>query len=60
MSTARARPIEKFARAVAQCSSQGAAYGKCIAADFNNVKKDKCIDDFLKLKECYMAALKKK
>lgn len=28
-------------------------YGKCIAADFNGVYKDKCLIEFLKLKDCY-------
>jgi len=36
---------------------QSAVYGKCIAADFNNVQKDKCMTEFLKLKECYMVRL---
>lgn len=29
-------------------------YGKCIVADYNSVHKDKCLDDFLRLKNCYM------
>jgi hypothetical protein len=33
---------------------QGAAYGKCIVADYNNVKKDMCLKEFLKFQECYM------
>ena len=73
MSSTRTRPIEKFARAVAQCPKQvrsmrallccrltdmqSAEYGRCIAADFNNVQKDKCIKEFLALKECYMVLL---
>jgi len=28
-------------------------YGKCIAADFNGVYKDKCLTEFMKLKDCY-------
>ena len=28
-------------------------YGKCIVADYNHVHKDKCLTEFMKLKECY-------
>ncbi|KAF2249200.1 hypothetical protein BU26DRAFT_564861 [Trematosphaeria pertusa] len=38
---------------------KGAAYGKCIVADYNNVSKDKCVTEFLKLKQCFMEAYKK-
>lgn len=37
---------------------QSAAYGKCIVADYNNVKKDMCLKEFLRLQECYMVRLK--
>jgi NADH dehydrogenase [ubiquinone] 1 alpha subcomplex assembly factor 8 len=50
---AKTRPIVKFAAAVAQCSKESAAYGKCIASDFNNISKDKCAKEFLKLQQCY-------
>lgn len=29
-------------------------YGKCIVVDYNAVHKDKCINEFLKLKNCYL------
>ena len=32
---------------------QSAIFGRCIAQDFNGVYKDKCLSEFLKLKECY-------
>ncbi|XTI91446.1 hypothetical protein V2W45_1346044 [Cenococcum geophilum] len=53
----KSRPIEKFASAVAKCSKEGALYGKCIVADYNNVYKDKCLPEFLKLKNCYLVSL---
>ncbi|OCK81193.1 hypothetical protein K432DRAFT_404037 [Lepidopterella palustris CBS 459.81] len=56
----KTRPIEKFASAVAKCSAEGSVYGKCIVADYNNVHKDKCLAEFLRLKECYLAAYKKR
>lgn len=28
-------------------------YGKCVVADYNSVHKDKCLTEFLRLKECY-------
>ncbi|RPA92858.1 hypothetical protein L873DRAFT_1778907 [Choiromyces venosus 120613-1] len=53
MSTPRpTRPIHKLASAVAKCSPEVSAYGKCIVADYNNVHKDKCLTEFLRLKEC--------
>ncbi|PVI04072.1 hypothetical protein DM02DRAFT_209399 [Periconia macrospinosa] len=56
----RTRPIDKFATAVANCSKETSAYGKCILADYNNVTKDKCVTEFLKLKNCYLASAKKR
>ncbi|KAH7346665.1 hypothetical protein BKA65DRAFT_456394 [Rhexocercosporidium sp. MPI-PUGE-AT-0058] len=55
----RARPIEKFAQAVGKCSAEASVYGKCIVADYNSVHKDKCLTEFLRLKDCYIAASKK-
>ncbi|KAI8941168.1 hypothetical protein NX059_002405 [Plenodomus lindquistii] len=57
---ARTRPIDKFATAAAKCSKEGAVYGKCIFADYNNVYKDKCATEFMKLKECYLKAYKQR
>ncbi|KAF8537565.1 hypothetical protein BDD12DRAFT_887352 [Trichophaea hybrida] len=58
----RIRPIEGFAKAVGQCSveEQASAYGKCVFRDYNNVFKDKCLTDFLRLKECVLAKAKKR
>ncbi|KAH6888756.1 hypothetical protein B0T10DRAFT_488907 [Thelonectria olida] len=53
------RPIQKFAKAVSQCSAEAAVYGKCIVADYNAVHKDKCVKEFMKLKDCYLAASRK-
>ena len=50
----RTRPIEKFAEATAKCAQQGAVYGKCVAANYQNVKKDMCIAEFMALKDCYL------
>ena len=35
---------------------QSAVYGKCIFADYNNVHKDMCAKEFMKLKECYLVS----
>ncbi|KAF1958125.1 hypothetical protein CC80DRAFT_366659, partial [Byssothecium circinans] len=53
----RTRPIDKFATAVSKCSKESAVYGKCIMADYNNVTKDKCVTEFMKLKACYLVSL---
>ncbi|CAI6333036.1 unnamed protein product [Periconia digitata] len=56
----RTRPIDKFATAVAKCSAETSAYGKCILVDYNNVSKDKCVTEFMRLKDCYLATAKKR
>ncbi|EMF14050.1 uncharacterized protein SEPMUDRAFT_124339 [Sphaerulina musiva SO2202] len=56
----RTRPIEKFAEAAAKCSPEGAVYGKCVAANYQNVKKDMCAREFLALKDCYIKAAGRK
>ncbi|CAD6502797.1 BgTH12-05387 [Blumeria graminis f. sp. triticale] len=56
---AKTRPIAKFAKAVTMCSTEVSVYGKCVVADYNSVQKDKCLTEFLRLKECYIASSKK-
>ncbi|CCX14360.1 Similar to Uncharacterized protein C17orf89 homolog; acc. no. A2AMZ4 [Pyronema omphalodes CBS 100304] len=56
----RVRPIEGFAKAVGQCSAESTAYGKCIFMDYQNVTKDKCLDEFMRLKSCVQAKSKRK
>ncbi|KAI1397284.1 hypothetical protein F4819DRAFT_472540 [Hypoxylon fuscum] len=31
-------------------------YGKCIVADYNSVHKDKCANEFLRLKDCFLVS----
>ncbi|KAH9825713.1 mitochondrial respiratory chain complex I assembly [Teratosphaeria destructans] len=52
----RTRPIEKFAAATAKCTTEGAVYGKCVAAHYQNARKDMCAEEFLRLKDCYIVA----
>ncbi|KAB8068451.1 hypothetical protein BDV29DRAFT_162377 [Aspergillus leporis] len=59
MSSTRTRPIEKFAKATSKCSVEAAAYGKCVVADYTAVQKDMCAKEFMKLKNCFLAASKK-
>ncbi|KAK3683864.1 hypothetical protein B0T22DRAFT_469047 [Podospora appendiculata] len=54
----KSRPIQRVAQAVSKCSAQAAIYGKCIVVDYNSVHKDKCAKEFMKLKDCYLAASK--
>ncbi|TKA79454.1 hypothetical protein B0A55_04222 [Friedmanniomyces simplex] len=56
----RTRPIENFAQAAAKCSAEGAVYGKCISANYQNVSKDMCAREFMVLKDCYLKAAGKK
>lgn len=66
----RTSPLEKFGQAVAKCSvevslnlrmaydmlmwQQSAAYGKCVVAEYQNVRKDMCVQEFMRLKNCYL------
>ncbi|CAG7950058.1 unnamed protein product [Penicillium nalgiovense] len=50
----RTRPVEKIAKASAQCSVEVAAYGKCVVTDYNSVHKDMCVKEFMRLKNCYL------
>ncbi|KAF2227540.1 hypothetical protein BDZ85DRAFT_181641, partial [Elsinoe ampelina] len=50
----RTSPLEKFSTSVAKCSVEGAAYGKCVVAEYTNVRKDMCLQEFLRLKNCYL------
>ncbi|KAK1146546.1 hypothetical protein N8T08_002976 [Aspergillus melleus] len=59
MASTRTRPIEKFAKATSKCSIEAAAYGNCIVADYKSVHKDMCAKEFMKLKDCFLAATKK-
>nr|OQO30702.1 hypothetical protein B0A51_01826 [Rachicladosporium sp. CCFEE 5018] len=56
----RTRPIEKFAEATAKCTIEGAVYGKCIVANYQNVSKGMCAQEFMLLKDCYLKAAGKK
>ena len=33
---------------------EASVYGKCIVADYNSVYKDKCLTEFVALKNCYL------
>jgi len=37
--------------------AQASAYGKCVFRDYNNVFKDKCLAEFLRLKECVVVGV---
>ncbi|PHH51489.1 hypothetical protein CFIMG_000218RA [Ceratocystis fimbriata CBS 114723] len=54
------RPVRRIAAAATQCSTEATIYGKCIVADYNSVHKNKCAEEFLRLKNCFMIAMKSK
>ncbi|KAK0612810.1 hypothetical protein B0T17DRAFT_657592 [Bombardia bombarda] len=54
----KVRPIQRFAQSVSKCSAEATVYGKCIAADYNSVHKDQCVKEFMRLKDCFLAASK--
>ncbi|KAF2158107.1 hypothetical protein K461DRAFT_290357 [Myriangium duriaei CBS 260.36] len=50
----RTSPLEKFSQAISKCAAEGATYGKCVASEYQNVRKDMCLQEFMRLKECYL------
>ncbi|KAK0651196.1 hypothetical protein B0T16DRAFT_453698 [Cercophora newfieldiana] len=54
----KTRPIKRFAAAASKCSAEATVYGKCIVVDYNSVHKDKCVKEFMKLKDCFLVAAK--
>ncbi|OWF42144.1 hypothetical protein KP79_PYT09191 [Mizuhopecten yessoensis] len=50
--------VLKYSQALMGCSGQAAAYGKCVAAK-GTIKKAECEKEFLLLKECMQAGMKK-
>ncbi|KAF1813781.1 hypothetical protein P152DRAFT_394601 [Eremomyces bilateralis CBS 781.70] len=57
MST-KVRPLHRFAAAVGKCSKESSTYGTCITANYKNVQKNMCLDEFLRLKNCYLVSLR--
>lgn len=49
-------PISKLKSISLLSFKQASTYGKCIVADYNAVCKDKCLTEFLRLKECYIVS----
>lgn len=35
---------------------QSSAYGQCILQDYQNITKDKCVEEFMRLKDCYLVS----
>lgn len=47
-----------WGRMMTDCPGQVAAYGKCIADNLDNLKRDACAPQFAAMKQCAEAALK--
>jgi NADH dehydrogenase [ubiquinone] 1 alpha subcomplex assembly factor 8 len=52
--SAEVKPLIPMTKASILRDPQASVYGKCIVADYNSVHKDKCLTEFLRLKDCYM------
>ncbi|CAJ1907643.1 unnamed protein product [Sphenostylis stenocarpa] len=39
-------------RILANCASEGKAYGSCVAAKVPDIERDMCVKEFLALKSC--------
>ncbi|CAI7892490.1 unnamed protein product [Closterium sp. NIES-53] len=54
------RFLTSFHAALVACSSEAAAYGRCVAARVPGVDKAVCEKEFLQLKTCFYASLRKR
>ncbi|GAA5896114.1 uncharacterized protein JCM6883_001717 [Sporobolomyces salmoneus] len=54
----RHRPLAKLPKAVASCSTAGAAYGRCIGAKYQEVEPGMCQAEFAAFKACVSKAMK--
>lgn len=51
-------PLKKFAYATTvTCSVQASTYGKCITANYMDVRKDMCKEEFARFAECLRTAV---
>jgi len=61
--THSAAPATRFlrpSRADLGGGGKASAYGKCIFRDYNNVSKDMCLQDFMRLRECVTVRIRRK
>lgn len=56
--TAQQRPLKNFAiHSTSTCASQASTYGKCVAANYADAKKDMCKEEFTLFGECLRKAV---
>ncbi|GLB37484.1 putative mitochondrial respiratory chain complex I assembly [Lyophyllum shimeji] len=57
----RQTPLKRFAlHTTSTCASQASVYGKCIVANYTDVQKDMCKEEFAQFKRCLRNAMKRK
>ncbi|KAJ1305302.1 hypothetical protein OPQ81_000325 [Rhizoctonia solani] len=54
------RPILRLAQASKSCAVPAQAYGQCILASYQDVRKDLCATEFIEFKNCVQAAMGRK
>lgn len=57
------QPVKQATRMMAatiNCSELSIAYGRCVAAKYENMSKDACLQEFLNFKSCVQKQLSKK
>lgn len=52
--------LTRLSTSIAQCSTQSAAYARCIVTHSEDLKKDTCLNEFNQFRDCVKNALKKK
>ena len=57
--TTTTKPLQRLAlHSTSTCSSQAAAYGKCILATYTDVQKDACAEQFAEFGKCLRTAVR--
>ncbi|CEL53591.1 hypothetical protein RSOLAG1IB_06446 [Rhizoctonia solani AG-1 IB] len=54
------RPVLKLAKASTSCAIPAKAYGQCILANYQDVRKDMCNTEFIEFKNCVQVAMGRK
>lgn len=56
---ATTRPLRRLAiHSTHTCAAQASVYGKCILANYTDVKKDMCKEEFAKFSQCIAEAVR--
>ncbi|BFZ58457.1 hypothetical protein PYCC9005_005519 [Savitreella phatthalungensis] len=55
--TAVQRPLARLSSAMSRCGVEGAAYGRCVVSQVDDIGKDGCVREFEAFKACVSRGL---